>query len=155
MNAGTVLHEIELVDVTVDNWEEIAELTVAPDEAGFVASNLYSLAQSKFEPSACPLAIVANDVPVGFMMYERDDEEPGAVMIYRFMVDHRHRGHGYGRSAMTALLKRFEADSDVHVVRVCFVPSNHSARRLYASLGFAEAGADTDGEIIAELRMRP
>jgi diamine N-acetyltransferase len=142
--------QVTLGEVASDNWEHVASLDVAHDERAFVASNLYSLAQSRFEPAARPLAICAGGTAVGFLMYEAERGEPGAVMIYRFMIDHRHRGRGYGRAGLRLLIAGFERDPDIRVVKVCFVPDNVSARRLYASLGFIEGTCDADGEIIAE-----
>jgi diamine N-acetyltransferase len=140
---------VTLAEVTADNWELVADLEVAEAERAFIASNIYSLAQSKFEPRARPLAICAGGTPVGFMMFEADDDEPGSVMLYRFMIDHRHRGHGYGRAGLQLLIDGFERNPETCVLKVCFVPDNVSARRLYASLGFIERGHDDDGEIIA------
>lgn len=141
---------VTLEDVTADNWEAVADLEVTENESDFVASNAYSLAQSKYEPSARPLAIYAGRVPVGFLMYEIDEDEPGAFMIYRFMVDRRHRGHGYGQVGLRLLVERIQRDPAARVIRVCYVPENVSARRLYASLGFVETDRDDDGELIAE-----
>jgi len=141
---------ITLVEISADNWEAVASLEVTESERAFVASNLYSLAQSRFEPAARPLALCADGTAVGFFMYEADDTEPDAIMIYRFMVDHKQRGRGYGRAGLALLLAGFEQDPRIRVVRVCLVPENNSARQLYDSLGFVEIGRDADGEIIAE-----
>ncbi|EPL5454992.1 GNAT family N-acetyltransferase, partial [Pseudomonas aeruginosa] len=41
---------IELRTITRDDWETCIDLKVARHQAHFVASNLYSLAQSRFLP---------------------------------------------------------------------------------------------------------
>ena len=39
------------------NWREAIKLNIASDQRTFVASNLYSIAESKFEPEAIPMGI--------------------------------------------------------------------------------------------------
>jgi hypothetical protein len=69
---------IVLRDVTKENWQECLRLKLAPEQEHFVASNVYSLAESKFMPTFIPQAIYARDVAgdataserlVGFVMY--------------------------------------------------------------------------------------
>ena len=38
----------EIHAVTIDNWQALIDLKVSEDQKHFVASNLYSIAQSKF-----------------------------------------------------------------------------------------------------------
>lgn len=144
---------VRLAEVTADNWEAVAELEVSNAEAAFVASNLYSLAQSKFEPGARPLAICVDGTPVGFIMYEADPDDAHTVMLYRFMVGRQYRGCGYGRAGLELFIGGFERDPSVHAVKVCFVAENVMARRLYATLGFIEIGYDEDGEVLAQRRL--
>ena len=65
--------EITLRDVTRDNWLDCVRLKVDDSQAGFVAPNAYSLAESKFETHAVPLAIYAGERMVGFAMYAVED----------------------------------------------------------------------------------
>jgi len=64
-----------LRDVTKENWQECIKLRLAPGQEHFVASNVYSLAESKFMPTFIPQAIYANqdgtgdDTMVEFVMY--------------------------------------------------------------------------------------
>lgn len=149
---------VTLAPVTADNWEDVVDLEVEDSERDNLASNAYSLAQSKFEPEAVPLAIVAGGQPVGFMMYERDSGEDGRCSLYRFMIDREQRGHGYGRKALECLIARLRAEPGITSLSVCYVPGNETARRLYGGVGFVETGLDGEGEMIAVLdlaRSRP
>jgi diamine N-acetyltransferase len=144
---------VKLMDVTVDNWEEVCELELDPEQAHLVASNAYSIAESKFNPYCHPRAIYAGKKLVGFLMYEslEEDNEPHDYSIYRFMIDRRHQGKGYGRQAFKQALKEIGNDPELDTVYVCYLPDNEVSRRLYASFGFEETGLDDDGEMIAEL----
>jgi diamine N-acetyltransferase len=144
---------VKLMDVTVDNWEEVCELELDPEQAHLVASNAYSIAESKFNPYCHPRAIYAGKKLVGFLMYEslEEDNEPHDYSIYRFMIDRRHQGKGYGRQAFKQALKEIGNDPELDTVYVCYLPDNEVSRRFYASFGFEETGLDDDGEMIAEL----
>lgn len=73
-------------DITKKNWEECIALSVSEEQNKFVASNVYSLAQSKFETEMCPLGIYVNDKMVGFLMYVKDSNACKAWIV-RFMID--------------------------------------------------------------------
>ncbi|MFM1815589.1 MAG: hypothetical protein RLZ98_2284 [Pseudomonadota bacterium] len=147
---------VVLRDVTADNWEEVVELELAPEQRDFVASNAYSLAESKFNPYAVPKAIYAGKKLVGFLMFESlgDEDRPHDYFIYRFMVDRRHQARGYGRAAMKLLLEELDKDARLRRIRICYVPANEVSRSFYASFGFRETGQDEDGEMQAEIRRR-
>jgi diamine N-acetyltransferase len=69
-----------------------------------VASNLYSLAESKFQSNMKPLAIYHDEVMVGFLMYGIDPDDDN-YWVYRLMVDREFQRKGYGKGAMKLLLE--------------------------------------------------
>jgi diamine N-acetyltransferase len=141
---------VTLREITRENWEQCVRLTVAPEQAPFVASNAVSLAQSKYEPEWIPLAVYDDDEMVGFVMYGVYRDE-GKYWILRVMVDHRFQGKGYGRAAMRLLLDRLRATRGCDEVAISYEPENEVARRLYASFGFRETGEVVEGETVARL----
>lgn len=147
--------DVRLADVTADNWEAVVGLELGPGQEDLVASNAYSLAQSKFEPDARPRAVYAGKHVVGFLMYEQlvAEGRPHEVLIYRFMIDRRHQGKGYGRAALERALDEIRRLAGVRTVRICYLGENATAKAFYASLGFVEKGRDRDGEVIAELAV--
>ncbi|MEJ0075686.1 MAG: GNAT family N-acetyltransferase [Alphaproteobacteria bacterium] len=147
--------KVRLEDVTVRNWRAVARLKLAPDQQGLVASNLYSIAQSKFDPNAHPRAVYAGDKPVGFLMYDvrETKDQTREASIYRFMIDRNHQGKGYGRAALTQALAEIRAVPGIRKISIGYMPENPVAKPFYASFGFVEAGKDDDGEIIAELTL--
>lgn len=73
---------IRLEAVTRDNFFDVVALKVAPEQQEFVASNAFSLAESKYFPELKPFAIYAGESLVGFVMYGQD-EDTGRVWIVR------------------------------------------------------------------------
>ena len=148
-------NEVRLEDVTLRNWRAVVRLKLAPEQNDLVASNLYSIAQSKFDPYAHPRAVYAGKELVGFLMYDvwEDDDETREASIYRFMIDREHQGKGYGRAALARALDEIRATPGVVKVSIGYMPENAVARSLYTSFGFVEVGKDEDGEIKAELTL--
>ena len=152
----------EIRPVTKDNWKELIRLKVREDQTHFVASNLYSIAESKFGDDfeghwdLYPYGIYNEEnTPVGFLMYAYNFEHPKQqAFIQRLMVDQNHQGKGYGRIGMEKVLEMFRADDRIQEVGISYEPENEAARKLYASLGFQETGEILFGEVVAILRLK-
>lgn len=76
---------MEFVDIDIKNWEKCISLSVSEEQKGFVAPNVYSLAESKFETDMCPIGICVNGEMIGFIMYVKDPTAKKA-WITRFMI---------------------------------------------------------------------
>lgn len=151
----------EIRNITIDNWQAIIDLKVRDDQKSFVASNVYSIAQSKFGDEyeghwdLFPFGIYDNDKPVGFLMYALNFSHPThQAFIQRLMVDESFQGKGYGKFGMNWMLDFFRADERIKMVGISYEPHNEAARKLYASLGFEETGKIVDGETEAMLKIR-
>ena len=142
--------DITFRQVTRENFAAVTELTVAPGQAEFVASNLYSLAEAYVESTWTPLAIYAGDQFVGFAMFGRDDET-GRWWIMRYMIDADYQGRGYGTAALPGLIDLIVERHGCSELFLGYEPSNEVASRLYARMGFAPTGEMTGGEIVARL----
>jgi diamine N-acetyltransferase len=145
--------EVTLKEITKDNWRQCIDLKVGPGQQDFVASNLYSIAESKFEPDWAPQAIYQGEMMVGFTMYG-PDPSTGSYWIIRLMVDERHQGQGYGRAAMQEIITRLKAIPNCTEIKISFAPENRIAERLYRSLGFQSTGLIIDGEVVLRLPVR-
>jgi diamine N-acetyltransferase len=148
-------NDVRLAEVTADNWEAVADLELGDGQEDLVASNVYSLAESKFDPDARPRAVYAGKRVVGFLMYDvsRSRGKSRKASIYRFMIDRKHQGKGYGRAALGKVLDEIKAIPGMRKVSIGYMPNNPVAKPFYASFGFVEVGLDEDGEMIAELRL--
>ncbi len=143
---------LSLVEIDRHNYLSILDLSVSEEQRSFVASNTYSLAQAFVQPECVPLALYAENKPVGFAMY-CIDESDREYWIYRLMIDQRHQGRGYGRAAMLLLIDRIrsEMDEQRHRIFISFEPENVVAKSLYESLGFVPDGRVEYGEIVYRL----
>lgn len=143
------MSEVRLEPVTEDNWRDCAALTVRPDQAEFVAMVTYYLSLCCYGSTWQPLAVVRDGTVVGFCMEASDDD--GSRWIGGLVVDASVQRTGVARSALVALIQRFEAEPGCTGVALSYSPDNDAARRLYTTLGFVETGeTDDDGaEIVA------
>ena len=152
----------ELRPVTLENWQSLIKLKVREDQTGFVASNLYSIAQAQFGDEyeghwdLHPFGIFDDgDVPVGFLMYGLNFNHPTQqAFIQRLMVDERFQGKGYGRFAMQKMIEIFRADDRISELGISYEPANEGARKLYASVGFVETGEMVGDEVVAVLKLK-
>lgn len=145
---------LRLVEIDRYNYLPVLELSVSQEQKKFVATNQYSLAQAYAQPECVPLALYAENKPVGFAMYSLDADDH-QYWIYRLMIDQRHQGKGYGREAMNLLIDRIRAlsDEDHRYIYISFEPENAVARSLYESLGFLPDGRIEYGEVVYRLEL--
>jgi diamine N-acetyltransferase len=127
---------VSLREITAGTVREICALETTETQKGHVAPNAVSIAQASFEPSARFRAIYAGEMPVGFVMWRPVDE--ATCYVWRFMIDRRFQGRGYGRSGLLRLLESL-AGGGVRCVRLsCVVGGDASPRSFYLKLGFAD-----------------
>ncbi len=139
--------------MTPDNYRACIEMTVLPEQRGFVAPNLNSLAEAYAHPAGEARLIYRDDEPVGFVLFHPIAPERPAEghCIVRFMVDRRYQGQGIARPALRAAVEWIRRERQVHRVRLSVVPQNDRARALYRSEGFRETGELDDGEVVMVL----
>lgn len=146
---------VELRDVTAENRQAVADLELAADQQDLVASNAESLAEARHDRDARPRVIYADEQLVGFLMYDpgSPSDDPREALIYRFMIDRKFQGKGYGRAALTKALDEIRGIPGVARIFISYMPDNPVAKPFYANFGFREVGTDEDGEMIAELAL--
>lgn len=143
---------VTLREITSETVRSVTALEVSPEQRGFVAPNAVSIAQAYFEPKAWFRAVAAGDELVGFVMVYRDP--PSTFYVWRFMIDARHQGRGYGRGAMELLLDEARGDGAKEVT-LSVVPGEGSALAFYARLGFVETGEVEGDEHVMRLSLEP
>jgi diamine N-acetyltransferase len=142
---------LQLHKISRGNLLECIGLHTRDDQKEFVASNVFSIAQAYVEPTWVPLAIYADEMMVGFVMYGRE-VETGFDWIIRLMIDARYQGRGYGRATMLELLATLRQSPDSKGIKISYSPQNETAERLYAQLGFRPTGEIEEGEVVAQLQ---
>ena len=143
---------VTLRDIDRGNFMQCVKLDVHDAQRGFVASNVFSIAQSKVEPTYNVQAVYDGEEMVGFCMYGWDAEE-GCHCLARLMVDKNQQGKGYGRAATEAVVERLRAEPDCRQIMLSVNPANKAAQALYESLGFVKTGEVSRGEEVMRLRF--
>ena len=143
---------IKLQEINMRNLDECIRMTVNDKQKGFVASNMYSLAEAKADGVSQPRAIYDDDTMVGFVMYDYESAT-GTGWISRLMIDKRYQGKGYGKKAMEIVIDILKAHEGCSMIRASFVSKNDAAGKLYTGLGFVLTGDKIDGEDVCILKV--
>ncbi|MBE4909910.1 GNAT family N-acetyltransferase [Bacillus luteolus] len=135
---------IQLKEITKENWFEIIQLQSAEDQRNKIferdiASNCFSLAQASIEGTWNVKAIYDEDLPIGFTMYGYS-EELFSYEICRIMIDYRHQGKGFGKTAIQLVIDNMIKQFDCDEILLAFHPGNEKAKKLYESVGFKDTG---------------
>jgi diamine N-acetyltransferase len=96
--------EFRVIDRT--NYNQCIELKTSEEQKRFVASNIFSLVQSAYEPNLYPLGVYKNNKMVGFILYDFDDEINGWSMS-RFMIDEKFQNQGIGKVTLKKFIEFF------------------------------------------------
>ena len=172
---------IHLEKINWDNYGKVLKLRVTKEQENYVASNKASLIHAFVQSSAgTPVhafAVKNGKTIVGFMQimydddwtgYEREDwlssdlykqyEGKPYYYIWRFMIDKKYQGRGYGKEAFRQTLDfiKTHPDGEAEYVVLSYEPHNEKGRKLYCSFGFEEAFQDflhDDDEVTALLRI--
>ena len=136
---------VTLQEITRETLREILKLEVSETQKNFVAPNPVSVAQAYYQrENAWFRGIYADETPVGFIMLYDEPHEP-VYFLWRFMIDQRYQGMGYGRKAIELLVKHVKTRPAATELEVSYVPGEGSPGPFYAKVGFEETGR-TEGE---------
>ena len=159
---------LKLKKINRKNVGDILKLEVFGNQKSFVAPNNISIIEAY-------LAIVENghvftfgiyndDAPVGFLMIgfdvNSDDADApkiakGNYNIWRFMIDKKFQGKGFGKKAMDLALE-FVKTFPCGTAKYCWLSykvDNDVARQLYKAVGFVETVEKEGEEIVAVLEV--
>ena len=159
---------IRLERINGKNVRDIMMLRVSEMQKSFVARNDVSIIEAYIaithHGQAFPFGIYDDETPVGFCMigFGADDDWEDAPAIakcnynlWRFMIDERYQGRGYGKEAVRLALDfvRTWPCGSADYCWLSYEPENDVARELYRSFGFAETGEYDGEELIAVLKL--
>ena len=174
--------KIHLEKVTDDNVDAIVKLRVSKEQRNYVASNNWSLIDAYLSLAegkpVFPFGIYNGKTLVGFIMisydndwtgYERDAwlnsenyrfyKDKYYYYVWRFMIDKRFQGRGYGREALRLALEfiRTFPCGEAEYCVLSYEPTNEAAKRFYGSFGFEELNEpgyyEDDDEISAVMKL--
>ena len=138
---------INLRDITKKNLFSIIDLNVREDQKDQVASNSVSIAQAHYSKSAWFKGIFNNDIAVGFVMLDLIKEE-NKCFLWRFMIDEKHQGKGYGKLALNQVIDWVRSLEAFEEIRTSYVPTKNGADVFYEKFGFIETGKLEDSNEI-------
>ena len=158
---------INLRKINSDNIWKVIKLSVNEHQKSFVATNTESVLEAYATISdgkvALPYAIYNDDMPIGFIMFgygtTADENRPriaqGNYCIWRFMIDSKYQGHGYGKDALNAALDylRTMPCGEAEFCWLSYEPENVVAKALYTLAGFTENGEICGEEIVSVRRL--
>ncbi len=140
--------EVSLREVTKETLRDITRLKVNPNQGHFVATNAESIAEAYFSPDVAWFrAIYAGDTPVGFLMLE-DNAPKDQYVLWRFMIDARYQGRGFGQRALELLFEHVRTRPGAKVLYTSCVPGEGSPGPFYEKMGFVYTGEKEDIQLI-------
>lgn len=103
-------------------------------------------------PTATVRAVVADDIPVGFVMLSLDEAAP-EYYLWRSMIDQRYQGRGDGRAAILQVIEHVRTLPNAAELLVSWVPEPGGPKPFYRALGFQPNGEMDGDEVVARLRL--
>lgn len=142
---------ITLEPLSEKNFVAATKLEVSFDQAGFVAPNVFTIAESKLFNYLMPRVLYRGRKAIGFALYGQDPETE-RYHIVRLMIGTSFQGQGLGREAVRLLVSEIVArNRGVCPVYLSVSPGNRRAIKLYEGMGFEATGDVDDGEVVYRL----
>ena len=143
---------VTLRPISEENVISVIKLDVADNQRDLVAPNSVSIAQAAHTTNRWERAIYADDRPVGYVLVS-ENREKQRYYLWRYMIDHRYQGMGFGRRAMEMVIDYVRTLPDATEMYLTYVPVQHGPREFYAGLGFVDTGVEHDGELEMRLEL--
>jgi diamine N-acetyltransferase len=143
---------VSLREITADTVRAICRLEVREEQKKFVAPNALSIAQAYFSEYAWFRAIYADDTPVGFLMLEDQSRKP-EYYLWRFMIDARYQGMGFGRRALEILIEHVRGRPNATELLTSIHVAEGSPQGFYERLGFRLTGEYEEEEAMMRLPL--
>ncbi|KIQ59321.1 GNAT family N-acetyltransferase [Pseudomonas fluorescens] len=147
--------------LTPQQREQVEAIEIHPAQmqyAGDIHGALHTLL-SRPGPGVKGFALVANDVPVAFLLLKRPPVLPAwanehSATLHALQVDHRVQGQGYGKACLEALPAVARAAwPEIRGLELSVDADNAAAIGLYTRLGWVDSGEAYRGRIGYERRM--
>ncbi|MEA2010770.1 MAG: GNAT family N-acetyltransferase [Actinomycetota bacterium] len=152
-DAATIAGEatVTLREITGENVRAVTRLDVAPFQKAFVAPNAVSLAQFAVAENAWTRAVYADDTAVGYVLLAVDEGDAYPYYLWRFMIDRRYQGRGFGEAAMELVIGHVRGRPRAKGLATSYVPLTGGPGEFYHRLGFVDTGEEDGGEILTYL----
>lgn len=147
---------LTLEKITASNFDAALALKTKPTQAKFCPDNAYSLVQAQFHKGTYRRLICADGVPVGFvMLYVAKAKSEGEIYLWRFLMDGKSQGRGYGAKAFDLLMRRIvKAWPSVTIIKSCFIRGRGGPEKFWLRRGFKIDGPPVGDEVPMSLNVK-
>ena len=141
---------VEIKEVDESNWKNVIALAVKDEQKDFIATNLFSIAQSKIFDNHFNLVIYHEGISVGYILYasyaDLSNQVPGKYKdannlyteIVRFMIDEKYQRKGIGFSALVHLIEYLSSEHNIGKICMSYLQENDASGRLFRKAGFTD-----------------
>lgn len=152
--------QISLKKISKLNLMSILQLDVKPEQRNLVASNAKSIAEAYFNKDAWFRAIYADKNPIGFVMlsdttlkYKSNPNHRPTYFLWRFMIDAKYQGKGYGMEAMKLIINYVKSRPKANELLLSHSKSDGNAGEFYRKCGFEYTGKEIYDELLMSLKL--
>lgn len=142
----------DILPVTQENWRQVIQLSVTPEQEPFIESNAISLLESRYDSQFNwkPFALVVENQIIGFAMVGAYHQEDHYIWLDRLMIDQQFQGQGYGNHFLHELLIWIKKKQQIDKVILSTHPKNQAALVFYERKGFVNTKQfdPENGEVI-------
>ena len=145
--------DVSLATIGPDDERSVRVLRTHKTQEQFVAPMAASFAHALFpeEVDGAPLvpwmrAIIADGIPVGFVMLALTTSHHPEPYLWRFLIDRMHQRRGIGGRALDLVEDACRAMGD-RTLLTSWVPGRGSPEAFYLRRGYEPTGQIVDGEI--------
>jgi len=133
---------ISLIEITEENYFEVCNLKVSPEQEDYVASSVHIIARAyaKRNRNAQALAIANDNTIIGVLMYMELHEEPACYTIEQFLIDSRFQNKGFGKQALKQVIDFLSNERKYEAIEVCVKMEDTQAIKVYNDNGFVDSG---------------
>ena len=133
---------VQLIEVTEENWIDIARLSVMDEQQAFLDRPIGILARGYVyrHCNAKVIGIAKDSQVIGVALVRDLNEEPACYDLQQFMIDRRFQGRGYGTEALKLILASLRQEGKFSCVEVCVNQADAPALRIYEKAGFVDTG---------------
>lgn len=145
---------IELREITPDNWRKVNSLEVKRVQKTFVADNVAILARAFAyrKDNSKVFVVYFEDTEIGLIM-QRDFRigDKKICILDQFMIDEHYQGLGYGKIAMGIWICNIKREKLYDSIEFCYKEENIMAKQMYEKLGFVRSPQkDDEDELVME-----
>jgi diamine N-acetyltransferase len=152
--------KISLRKINRSNLDQVINLNVKPKQRLLVAPNAKSIAQSHYTRGTWLRAIYLDNTPIGLVLlfdsslkFKTIKQKIPYISLWRFMVDGRYQGKGYGKKALELVIEYVKSRPNAKEISLTHEAARGNAGEFYKKLGFVHTGRIIENELEMKLKL--